>query len=154
MKTTKSKFQSIIKERLQKLNTYQLKIFYAMIIHCRAHQKSFISTQNLFNLWCELNSLCYDLDPSFPCPYDDHKLLKDFCQAHPYYFIDILPQDLIAKIFSDYFDQHLETLSELIQIIYKQNIKSALQYNIDAFGINHTADELIPDLEKHIKYFS
>ena len=118
----KNKLRPQIKERLQKLNTDQLKIFYAMIVHYRAHQKSFISTQNLFNLWCELNALCYELNPSFPCPYDDHKPLKDFCQAHLYYFIDILPHVLITRLFSKYFDQRLEMLSELIQIICEQNI--------------------------------
>ena len=151
----KNNFQSIIKERLQKLNINQLKIFYAIIVHCRAHQKSFISTQNLFNLWCELNQLCYELDNSFPNPYDDHKLLKDFCQAHPYYFIDILPLDLIAKLFSEYFDQRLETLSELIQIIYEQDIKAAHQYIITALEItDHTAEELAADLKEHIEYYS
>ena len=46
-KAMKNKLQPIIKERLKKLNTNQFKIFYAMIVYCRAHQKSFISTQNL-----------------------------------------------------------------------------------------------------------
>ena len=150
----KNKFQPIIEERLQKLDTYQLKIFYAMVVHCRAHDKSFISTQNLFNLWCELNALCHELAESFPDPYDDHAVLKDFCQAHPYYFIDTLPVELIAKLFAEHVDQHLDTLSKLIQIIYEQDVKAALQYSIHKFGIDHTADELVADLEKHIKYFS
>ena len=155
MKTTKNKLQRLIKERLQKLNTNQLKIFYAMIVHCRAHQKSFISTSNLFNLWCELNALCYDLDPSFPNPHDDHKLLKDFCLAHPYYFIDILPHDLVAKLFSEYFDQRLETLSELIKIIHEQDIKAAHQYIITTLDItDHTLEELVTDLKEHLEYYS
>ena len=154
-KAMKNKFQSIIKERLQKLTTDQLKIFYAIIVHCRAHQKSFISTQNLFNLWCELNALCHDFDPSFPSPHDDHKLLKDFCQAHPYYFIDILPHDLIAKLFSEYFDQRLETLSELIQIIHEQDIKAAHQYIITTLDItDHTVEELVADIKEHLEYYS
>ena len=155
MKTTKKKLQRLIKERLQKLNTNQLKIFYAMIVHCRAHQKSFISTQNLFNLWCELNALCHDLDPSFPNPRDDHKLLKDFCLAHPYYFIDILPHNLVAKLFSKYFDQRLETLSELIKIIHDQDIKAAHQYIITTLDItDHTLEELVADLKEHLEYYS
>ncbi len=151
----KNKLRSQIKERLQKLDTDQLKIFYAIIVHCRAHQKSFISTPNLFNLWCELNQLCHELDESFPNPYDDHKLLKDFCQAHPYYFIDILPHNIIAKLFSEYFDQRLETLSELIQIIYAQDIKAAHQYVIDTLCIHdHTAEEFVYDLKEHLEYYS
>ncbi len=151
----KNKFQPIIKERLQTLDTHQLKIFYAIIVHCRAHQKSFISAPNLFNLWCELNTLCHDLDPSFPNPYNDHKLLKDFCQAHPYYFIDILPHNLIAKLFSEYFDQRLETLSQLIQIIHEQDIKAAHQYIITTLDItDHTVEELVADLKEHLQYYS
>ena len=30
------------------------------------------------------------IDESFPDQYDDHKLVKDFCIAHPFYFVDIL----------------------------------------------------------------
>jgi hypothetical protein len=151
----KNKLRPQIKEHLQKLNTDQLKIFYAMIVHCRAHQKSFISTHNLFNLWCELNALCHDFDPSFPGPHDDHKLLKDFCQAHPYYFIDILPHVLITRLFSKYFDQRLEILSELIQIIHEQDIQAAYQYIITALDItDHTLEELVADLKEHLEYYS
>ena len=151
----KNKFRLQIKEHLRKLNTDQLKIFYAMIVHCRAHQKSFISTSNLFNLWCELNALCHDFDPSFPDPHDDHKLLKDFCQAHPYYFIDILPHNLVAKLFSKYFDQRLEILSELTKIIHKQDIQAAYQYVITALDItDHTLEELVADLKEHLEYYS
>ena len=151
----KNKLRPQIKEHLQKLNTDQLKIFYAMIVHCRAHQKSFISTPNLFNLWCELNQLCHEFDNSFPNPYDDHKLLKDFCQTHPYYFIDILPHNLVAKLFSEYLDQRLETLSELTKIIHEQDIKAAHQYIITALDItDHTLEELVADLKEHLEYYS
>ena len=154
-KAMKNKIQHQIKEHLQELDTRQLKIFYAIIVHCRAHQKSFISTQNLFNLWCELNQLCHEFDNSFPNPYDDHKLLKDFCQAHPYYFIDILPRILIVKLFSKYFDQRLEILSELIKIIHEQDIKTAHQYIITALDItDHTLEELAADLKEHLEYYS
>ena len=154
-KAMKNKLRLQIKERLRKLDTDQLKIFYAMIVHCRAHQKSFISTPNLFNLWCELNQLCYEFDNSFPNPHDDHKLLKDFCLTHPYYFIDILPHNLVAKLFSKYLDQRLETLSELTKIIYEQDIQAAHQYIITALDItDHTLEELVADLKEHLEYYS
>lgn len=154
MKTTENIFHRLIEERLQMLDTNQLKILYAIIVHCFAHHKSFISTQNFFNLWCELNALCHEIDESFPEPYDDYELIKDFCHAHPYYFIDILPFSLITKLFSEHFDQHLEILSNLIQIIYEQDIKAANQYTIDVFKLEHTAEELATDLEEHIKHYS
>lgn len=151
---TTSDSQILIEESLGKLNTKQFKIFYAIIIHCRAHNKHFISTQNFFNLWCELNLLCAEFDESFPSPYDDHLLLKSFCKSHPYYFIDILPLELIAKLFSEHLDQHLNTLLNLIQIIYEDDYKAAHQYIIDKFNIDHTADKIVYDLENHIKQYS
>lgn len=157
MKTTnnaKADLRRLIKESLTKFDTKQFKIFYAIIVHCRAHDKHFISTQNFFNLWCELNILCADFDESFPSPYNDHLLLKSFCSAHPYYFIDILPLDLIAKLFSEHLDLNLNILLNLIQTIYEQDSKAAHQYIIDEFDIEHTADKLVADLEAHIKYYS
>lgn len=151
---TKSNLQSLIKEYLSKLDSKQFKILYAIIVHCHAHHKHFISTQNFFNLWCELNVLCADFDESFPSPYDDHLLLKSFCHTHPYYFIDILPLDLIADLFSSHLDLQLNIVLNLIQLIYKQDHQAAHQYIIDRFNIDHTADELFSDLEEHIKYYS
>lgn len=153
-KNTKSDYQTLIRESLCKLDAKQLKTFYAIIVHCRAHNIHFISTQNLFNLWCELNVLCAELDESFPTPYDDQLLLKSFCSTHPYYFIDILPIELIAKLFAEHLDQHPNTLINLIQIMYEQDSKAAHQYIIDKFKFNHTADELDFDLKEHIKQYS
>lgn len=152
---SKTDLQKLIKEALSKLDTKQFKTFYAIIVHCRAHNKHFISTQNFFNLWCELNVLCSEFDESFPSPYDDHLLLKSFCKAHPYYFIDILPIELIAKLFSEHLDQHLDILLNLINLISTEDAKSTHQYIIDEFNISeHTADELACDLEKHIAFYS
>ena len=75
-----------LKDRLLKLDSRQLKMFYGILVHYWVKYKFFISSQNFLNLWCELNKLCYEVDESFPDPYDDHELLKSFCQAHPYYF--------------------------------------------------------------------
>lgn len=151
---TKPNLQIIIKESLTKLNAKQFKILYAIIVHCRAHNKHFISTQNFFNLWCELNVLCAEFDVSFPSPYDDHLLLKSFCKAHPYYFIDILPIELIAKLFSEHLDLHLDILLNLINLIYEEDSQTVHQYIIDKFNIDHTAEELVCDLENHIKQYS
>ena len=151
---TKSDLQKLIKESLLKLDIKQFKMLYAIIVHSRAHNKHFISTQNFFNLWCELNVLCAEFDESFPSPYDDHLLLKSFYRARPYYFIDILPLDLIADLFSKHLDLQLNVLLNLIQIIYDQDYRAAHQYIIDEFNIDHTADELVSDLEEHIKQYS
>ena len=79
-----------LKESLSRLDTHKFKLFYSILVHYWVKMKAFISAQSFLNLWCELNKLCYEVDESFPDPYDDHELLKSYCQAHPYYFIDIL----------------------------------------------------------------
>ena len=73
-----------------------------------------LSDHNFLNLWCELNKLCYEVDESFPDPYDDHELLKSFCQAHPYYFIDILDPGLITDLLCEYLDDRLNILVAII----------------------------------------
>ena len=143
-----------IYELLGKLTPKQFKIFYGILVHCRAHGKGFISKQNLFNLWCELNYHCYELDEGFPNPYDDYDLLKDFCHAHPYYFIDILPIDLIAKLFVEYCDERLDVLQNLVRILYSQGSRAAHQYILDEYGFEHTVEELETDLKEHIAIFS
>ena len=143
-----------IREVLSKLTPEQFKIFYGILVHCRAHDDGFISNQKFFNLWCELNYYCHEQDESFPTPYDDYELLKDFCHAHPYYFIDRLPINLIADLFSEYCDERLDILENLVRILYSQGSRAAHQYILDEFKFNHTADALELDWEKHIKYFS
>lgn len=140
-------------ELLSKLSSKQFKVFYGILVHCRAHGKSFISKHSFFNLWCELNYYCHELDESFPDPYYDYELLKDFCHAHPYYFIDRLPIDLIANLFSDYCDERLDVLETLVQILYSQGSRAAHQYVLDEFKFDHTVEELEANLEEHIKHF-
>lgn len=135
---------------LCKLNAKQFKVFYGIFVHCWAHGKSFLSMPNFFNLWCELNYLCHELDESFPDRYDDHNEIKSFCQQNPYYFIDRLPLELIAKLFAEYCDKRLDVLETLVRTLYEQGSKAAHQYVLDSFKFDHTADEMAADLEEHI----
>lgn len=144
----------VLYKYLSKFTPLQLKIFYAIFVHCRAHGQSFISPSNFFNLWCELNYRCYELDESFPDPYDDYELLRDFCRAHPYYFIDILPVDLISNLFAEHCDERLDVLENLVKILYNQGSRAAHQYVLGEFKFDHTVDELEVNLEKHTKHFS
>ena len=82
----------MLQKQLSKLNITQFKMFYAAFVHYWVNYKFFISKQNFYNLWCELNLLCHEMDESFPDQYDDREAVKDFCHFHPYYFIDRLPQ--------------------------------------------------------------
>ena len=65
-------------DNLKQLNKDQFKIFYGAFVHFWANYKFFISKQNLFNLRCELNKLCHELDESFPDQYDDYEMMKSF----------------------------------------------------------------------------
>ena len=87
---TLSHNSSPLYEYLSKLDKAQLKAFYGMLVHYWVNQKAFISKHNFFNLWCELNVLCHEVDEGFP-DINDHELVKSYCHEHPYYFIDILP---------------------------------------------------------------
>jgi hypothetical protein len=141
-------------EYLRKFSPHQFKVFYGIFVHCWAHKKGFISKRSFFNLWCELNQLCYEADDSFPDMYDNHLEIKFFCQAHPYYFIDILPIDTIAKLFSEYCNERLDILLQLAKILYKQNHRAAYKYIIDTLRLDHSVDEILSDSEAHIKSFS
>ena len=139
---------------LCELDTKQFKVFYGILVHCRAHGNNFISTKNFFKLWCELNSLCYETDRSFPCPYADRKALKAYCHNHPYYFIDILPLETVAKLFAKYCDEHLDMLARFIRILSRQGSRAAHRYIMVTFCLDHTLYELVSDFEEHIEAYS
>ena len=76
--------KSILKDELLKLDKGQLKLFYSVLVHYWIRNRSFISKQNFFNLWCQLNEYCCESDESFPDPHDDQHLMTSFCQSHPF----------------------------------------------------------------------
>ena len=141
-------------ELLIKLNQHQFKVLYATIVHCWSQDKSFLNKRHFFNLWCELNYFCHIVDESFPDPHDDHELIKDFCHAHPYYFINILPINLISSLFAEHLNQNLDILSNLIKLIYEQDYVSAQEYTIKSLELEgHIANKLAEDIENHIQQF-
>ena len=153
----KTKFDSNSKQallkHLSKLTIQQFKIFYAAFVHYRVHHECFISKQNLFNLWCELNLLCHELDESFPDQYDDHEAIKDYCHFHPYYFIDRLPLELVAKLFTQYIDDRINVLTNFAKILYDADMRAAYTYMNDALELNESIDELVSETEIHVKFF-
>ena len=76
--------QRLLYEYLSKLSLLQFKQFYCLFVHYWTNYKCFISQQNFFNLWCELNQLCHESDESFPDQYDDYEVIKSFCMTYPY----------------------------------------------------------------------
>ena len=142
MKEDKST-QLLLKESLLKLDKHQLKLFYGVLVHYWASHNFFISKRNLFNLWCESNYLCAEVDESFPEPYYDHNLLKSFCPKHPYYFIDILGPELIVNLFSQHLDDRLDLLIDIVRTIHTDGLRGAYECSNKALGLSENIAELV-----------
>ena len=141
-------------KNLSKLNVEQFKVFHSIFIHYWVNYKFFISSQNLFNLWCELNQHCHESDESFPAQYDNHEEIKSFYQTYPYYFIDKLPIDIISKLFSDHIDNRVDILTNIVKTLYEVNVFAAYTYANKTLGVNESVDILVSETQEHIKYFS
>ena len=150
---TLSHNSSPLYEYLSKLDKDQLKVFYGLLIHYRVSQNVFISRKNVFNLWCELNVLCHEVDEGFP-DITDHELIKSYCHAHPYYFIDILDAEIVVKLFCEYLDDKLDILATMAQKLDTEGIWAACECANKALGLGENIDELVTEIEKHIKEFS
>jgi hypothetical protein len=140
-------------EILSKLNKVQFKAFYGMLVHYWVTQKAFISKQNFFNLWCELNVLCHEIDEGFP-DITDHELIKSYCHQHPYYFIDILDTGIVAKLFCEYLDDRIDILTTMVQRLDTEGIWAACECVNEALGLSEDIDELVTEIEEHIKTYS
>ena len=143
-----------LKDNLMKLSPYQLKLFYGMLVHYWAEYRYFISNQSFFNLWCELNFLCADVDESFPDPFDDRKLLKSYCHTHPYYFIDILPPEIIAELFCEHLDDRIDILVIIANKLATEGLWVAYECSNKALGLSEDVSELVAQTEEHMKIFS
>ena len=137
-----------------KLNQYQLKLFYGMLVHYWAEYRYFISKHSFFNLWCELNFLCSDVDESFPDPFDDHELLRSYCHAHPYYFIDILCPEVVAELFGEHLDDRLDTLALIANKLATESLWATYESVNNALGLTENVEELVSNAEEHLKSFS
>jgi hypothetical protein len=151
----KTKIQKIqLKNTLEALDKYQFKLFLNIIVHYWANYKFFMSKMNFFHLWCELNELCHETDESFPDQHTDHKLMKDFCIKHPYYFVDILDLGLVKKLFWEYMDQDLDTIIDATIKLHREGLRAAYEYINEAMGLSEDADKLVSNTEEHMKEFS
>ena len=145
--------RSTLKDNLTKLNQYQLKLFYGMLVHYWAEYKYFISRQSFKNLWCELNYLCSIVDECFPDPFDDYELLRSYCHAHPYYFIDILSPEIISVLFCEHLDDRLDTLALMANKLATEGLWAAYESSNKALGLSKNIEELVSNAEEHLKAF-
>jgi hypothetical protein len=137
-----------LKEYMSRLDTQQFKLLYSIIVHYWVKTKAFISEQNFLNLWCELNFICSEVDERFPDPYYDRELIKSYCQAHPYYFIDILDLSLIINLFCEHLDDRLDVLIQVLEKLDTEGLWAAYAYSNKALGLNENIDELVSGTEK------
>ena len=145
---------SILKDELLKLNKRQLKLFYSVLVHYWLKNNSFISKQNFFNLWCELNELCSEVDEGFPEPHDDHELLKSYCQEHPFYFIDILDTGLVIKLFCERLDNKLDILATTANKLRTGDLRAAYECCNEALNMVEDVEKLVLETEAYIGYFT
>ena len=146
--------KSILKDELLKLDKRQLKLFYSVLVHYWVKNNSFISKRNFFNLWCELNELCSEVDEGFPEPHDDHELLKSFCQAHPFYFIDILDTGIVIKLFCEHLDNKIDILATVVNKLRTGGIKATYEYSNEALDMAEDVEKLVLETEAYIGYFT
>ncbi len=140
-----------LKEYMSRLDTQQFKLFYSILVHYWVKHKVFISSQNFLNLWCELNLICSEVDESFPDPYYDRELVKSYCQAHPYYFIDILDLRLIINLFCEHCDDGLDILIQVIDKLDTEGLRAAYACSNYALGLHENIDELMSGTEKWMR---
>ena len=139
---------------LKRLDCEQFKIFYSTFVHYFVKHQCFISTRNFHTLWHLLNQMCKTLDESFPDPCSEQEKLRYFCLVRPYYFIDLIPIDPIAVLFSKFVDNRIDILSNFARELYQTDIQTAYMYINDALNLNESVDTLIFETQEHIKYFS
>ena len=142
------------KESLLNLDKRQYKLFYRILVHYWIKNRYFISERNFFNLWCELNKICHDVELGFPEPYDDYELLKSYCIAHPYYFIDILDTVIITDLFCEHINHKLDILTMIANKLATEGLWAAYESSNKALGLSENIAELVAETEKHLHFFS
>ena len=142
-----------LKESLLQLDTRQYKLFYGILVHYWIEYKFFIGQRNFFNLWCELNQICHDVDEGFPEP-DDRELIKSYCIAHPYYFIDILDSGIVIKLFCEHLSNRINILTMIANKLATEGLWAAYEYSNKALGLYENVEKLVSEAEEHLKSFS
>ena len=135
--------KSKLRIALQKLDTHRFKLFFTILACYWNEYKFFISKRSFVNLWCELNELCHEADESFPGQYDDRKKITSYCKQHPYYFIDILPPDLVLDLFCEHLDDRLDVLTCIARKLDTEGLEATYEYINEALGLSDDVDELV-----------
>jgi hypothetical protein len=146
--------KTTLKKNLMKLDKRQLKLFFSIIVHYWLTNKSFISKMNFFHMWCKLNDHCCMVDASFPDPHIDHKLTTAYCQAHPFYFIDMLEPELVINLFCEYLDTRIDILTMVVNKLITGGIKAAYEYSNKVLDFGEDVDKLVIETEAYVSCLS
>jgi hypothetical protein len=103
------------------------------------------------HLWCKLNELCWEDKKGFPNPFKPSKKLTKYCQDHPYYFIDIIPPEMVGKLFVQYLDKKLDLLAKVVELIYRKGLRETFEYINKEFEFKEDIDSLVKNSEDLIK---
>jgi len=144
----------VLYDQLKTLSHLQFKAFFSILTHYWLHHKCFISRNNFHNLWCELNLLCHEFDESFPNQYDDYDEMLSYCINHPFYFIDILPIDLISALFAVKVDDRIETLMGIIKALSETGIHTAYAYANNALDLKESVSDLTTETQDHLNRYN
>jgi len=150
----RTRYKAQLAKALEELDIKQLKTLYAIIAHYWVNHRCFASKQNFFNLWCEANRLCHEVDESFPDPYDDHELLRSFCLNTPYYFIDILGPRLSKRLLCRFLDRQLDILTMVAQKLKNEDISAVYAYISGTFGLDEDVEGHAQSTIKHVEAYS
>ena len=66
----------------------------------------------------------------------------------------MLPVDVIANLFSEYVDKHIDILSVIARSLYETDLKTTYIYIVKALGLEEPIDELVAETQVHVKWFS
>ena len=146
--------KTTLKKNLMKLDKRQLKLFFSIIVHYWLTNKSFISKMNFFHMWCKLNDHCSMVDATFPDPHIDHKLTTAYCQAHPFYFIDMLEPELVINLFCEYLDTRIDILTMVVNKLITGGIKAAYEYSNKVLDFGEDVDKLVIETEAYVSCLS
>jgi hypothetical protein len=97
---------------------------------------------------------CSKADKGFPVPHYDHELLKSFCQAHPFYFIDILDPGLVIKLFCEHLDNKLDILATTANKLRTGDLRAAYECCNEALNMVEDVEKLVIEAEAYVSCLS
>ena len=83
-----------------------------------------------------------------------YKLLKSYCIAHPYYFIDILDTQIVTDLFCEHINHKLGILTMIANKLATEGLWAAYESSNKALGLSENIAELVAETEKHLHFFS